>query len=684
MHSYWLAHKPRKKVALCPYVENRRVEFKVVGDGYDEKIPDGFDPKKGTVKKAVAECPNCGGTVPAKKTHQLFQDGQAGERMLAVVTYKLGVKDKRYRIATPNDKAIFAHAEKVLAEKQEKLALEWGMDPVPDEPLPPKKSHRAVGSQLPLYNFKNWGDLFNARQSLAMITLIEKIRLVYQNMMEEEEYAKAVVSYLALILTRHSSYNATLCWWEAEGERCFNVFGRQTLAMVYGYSEQNPYGILTGRWLSQVKNTSEVISHLSSTLFQQSASVTEASATNLPHPDNFFDAVFTDPPYYDNIPFSYLSDFFYVWLKRAIGEIYPELFLLTELTPQTNEVVAYSDVPADFKDGNHYFETLLKKSFQEICRVLKTGGIAIIVYAHTSTEGWETLINSLLDSGLVVTGAWPLHTEQTSRLGARDTASLASSIYIVARKMARAETGYYDTVKAEMEACLREKLTPLWEEGMSGADFGIAAIGIALAIFGRYEKVRHGETLKRVSAKDFLDDVRKLTCEYAIQQILDNGFSDEISPLTRFYILWRRDYGTKRVPFDDARKLAQFCGVDLNQVLSNKGFFIAKEKKFVRVLGPQNRSPEELKGAREMINVLHYVLLLWGKSQSDEMHRVLAESKYADSEVFERVAQTIYVTLQEGEEHQLLGGFLGGNGWEKAQEGARKQLKEQQMNLFTV
>ncbi len=123
--------------------------------------------------------------------------------------------------------------------------------------------------------------------------------------------------------------------------------------------------------------------------------VQQASATDLPYPDNYFDAVFTDPPYYDNVPYSYLSDFFYVWLKRSVGDLFSDLFI-TPLTPKSKEIV--SD-PA--RHGNkvivkEYFETMLKKAFKEIARVLKPGGIATIVYTHKSTSGWETLINSLL------------------------------------------------------------------------------------------------------------------------------------------------------------------------------------------------------------------------------------------------------------------------------------------------
>ena len=669
MKQFWLSNKQKKRVAVHPYFADGNIKFRIVGDGY-EPIPDNFNPSAGTVSRAVAVCSVCGGTVEANLTRQLFQERKAGERMIAVVLHKSGTPGKRYRVTTEKDLKDFQAAEEYLSEKREKLRLEWGMDPVPDEPLPPRGT---LGFRIQGYGMLKWDNLFNARQKLALITFVEKVKAAYQKMVAEGvdgEYAKAVVSYLALILSRHSSYNATLCWWEPLGERSFNVFGRQALPMVFDYSEQNPYSILTGNWLSQVNITAEIISHLSSPLFLQSATVTHSSATSIPYPNEFFDAVFTDPPYYDNVPYSYLSDFFYVWLKRTLADVYPELFS-TPLTPKRNEIVAYSHGPGGFEEGKRFFEESLKLSFQEIHRVLKPNGVAVIVYAHKSTEGWETLINSLIDSGLIMTGAWPLRTEMKTRLRANESAVLASSIYIVARKMERQPTGFYNEVKEEMKTHLNAKLHRLWEEGLSGADFFIAAIGSAIEVFGKYEQVMDFEG-KVVRADRLLDDVREIATDYAVRQILHNGFAGEISDLTRFYVLWRWEYGEARVPFDEARKLAQSCGIDLAQEWGGKGF-IVKEKQFIRVLGPRSRQLDDLKDESELIDVLHHVLLLWEKSQRDEMLRVLRDSDFGDSEAFYRVAQAISETLSvESREKKLLDGFLAGR--ERVKEDIRQGL----------
>ena len=429
--------------------------------------------------------------------------------------------------------------------------------------------------------------------------------------------------------------------------------------MMWDFFELNLLSpVCQGTFQSMSRQILRTLEVLGQTKYPFAGVTVQASATNLPYPDSFFDAVFTDPPYYDNVPYSYLSDFFYVWLKRMVGNLYPELFS-TPLTPKRNEIVAYSQGPGGFEEGKQFFEESLKLSFQEIHRVLKPSGLAVIVYAHKSTEGWETLINSLLDSGLIVTGAWPLRTEMTGRLRAQESAALASSIYIVARKMDREPTGFYNEVKEKMRVHLNAKLHRLWEEGLSGADFFIAAIGSAIEVFGKYENVMDYEG-NIVRADRLLDDVREIATDYAVRQILHNGFAGEISDLTRFYVLWRWEFGETRVDFDEARKLAQCCGVDLVREWGGRGF-IVKEKQFIRVLGPQSRDMDDLNGTRELINTLHSVLLLWEKSQRDEMLDLLRDSGYGESEAFYRVAQAISETLPiESREKKLLDGFLAG------------------------
>jgi len=661
--NFWLVKKKNKKVALYPYVEGNEVKFKIVGDSY-EKMPEDFDPSKGTVSRAIATCPVCGFIVDAKSTRKLFQEGKAGQRMVAVVLHKPGVQGKRYRLATQKDLEVFMETEKYLEEKRQNLMDEYGINPVPDEPL--RRVPVTFGViNVWVYGMNTWGDLFNLRQKLALITFTEKIRLAYRKMIEEgydEEYAKAVVGYLGLELSRLIQATANVCKWLPQWELMGIVFSMQALPMIWDYFELNPLENIIFGFQRFVSKSCETLSHLTQIPPVELEGpvipkVTQASATELPYPDNYFDAVFTDPPYYDNVPYSYLSDFFYVWLKRSIGDLYPELFM-TPLTPKTKEIVAYSHQKGGFEAGKKYFEEMLKKAFKETARVLKPDGIATIVYTHKSTSGWETLINSLLDSGLVVTASWPVDTEMKSRLRAKESAALASSVYFVCRKMERKETGWLNEVKEEIKKHIHKKLEKLWEEGISGADYFIAAIGSAIEIFGRYKKIMDYEG-NIVRADRLLEYVRKIVTDYAVRQILHNGISAELSPLTRFYLLWRWTYGEAKAHFDDARKLAQSTGIGLEKEW-NKGF-IKKEKEFIRILGPQDRKPEELEDFDELIDILHLVLLLWKMGRKEEMKNVLEETGYGKKEAFYKVAQAISETLPiESREKKFLDGFLSG------------------------
>ncbi|MFC1993473.1 DUF1156 domain-containing protein [Chloroflexota bacterium] len=671
MRQYWLAKKSNKNISLYPYVENNEVKFKVVGNGY-EPIPIGFIPEKGTVSKAIATCPVCGSVVDDKTTRNLFQKGQSGQRMVAVISHIPKSNGKKYRIAELKDGQVFLEAENYLAKKRQELMLEWGIDPIPDEDLPPIGT---LGFRIQRYGMNVWGDLFNSRQKLALVTFCEKVRLVTSSTLVSKydtEYIQAIAGYLALAVDRLVDYGSTLCVLNPTGGRgVVHTFGRQSLPIVWDYTESNPFleeaaGWFTAcqkneKWITQASHTSDV-----------PATVSQTSATNLLYPDNYFDAVFTDPPYYDNVPYAYISDFFYVWLKRTAGTFFPELFS-TPLTPKKDEIVSYSHGPGGLQQGKQFFEERLKISFQDIFRVVKPNGIVTIVYAHKSTEGWETLINSLLDSGLIVSGAWPINTEKEGRLVSQETAALASSIYIVARKIARKSTGFYNDVQEELKQHLNKKLDRLWQEGIGGADFFIAAIGSAIEVFGKYEKVMDYEG-NIVRANRLLEDVRHIATDYAVRQILHNGFAGEISDLTRFYVLYRWNYGEAKAKFDEARKLAQSCNIDLAKEW-NRGGFIKKDKEFIKMLGPQERQPEDLKNSNELVDVLHYSLVLWEKGKKDDMVKLLNKSGYGKGEAFYRVAQAVSESLPlESKEKKLLDGFLAGK--ERLREEVRKETTQ--------
>jgi putative DNA methylase len=595
-----------------------------------------------------------------KTTRKLFREGKAGQRMMAVVGQKVNSKAKCYRVPFESDNEIFEKAEVALASKKQKLSLEWGIEPVPDEPLGRVPITFGV-INVWVYGMNTWGSLFNSRQKLALITFAEKVKAARRHMVKEGadlEVAKVVTTYLGIAMSSLTNYSSVLCRWVNNWEVTAATFSRQALPMVWDYMELN---IVTGdqgwpfiqRWIEDVLFHVDQIPDAGN----KASVVKHGSATHLPWSDESFDAVLTDPPYYDNVPYSYLSDFCYVWLKRVVGDVLPELFS-TPLTPKSEEVVAYTN-GGGAAEAKQRFEAMLAQSFREIHRVLRADGIAVIVFAYPKTEAWETAISGLLSAGMYMTSSWPIHTEKQTRLRAQESAALASSIYMICRKRTSREVAEFPKVRAEIESRVREKLDKFWNEGVRGPDFFMSAIGPAVEVFGRYERVEKlsGEV---VEVKELLDYVEKVVSEFALERIGSTELGG-VDPETRFYLLWRWTYIQARVPFDEGNKLAQAVGTEL-KTLWNTGGLVSKEKDFVRVVGPKDREKDtkfmNQVSFNTMVDALHRACIYWEHGQRTQLKEHLAQT-FGANNIFWRVAQNIADVLPDGDkEKQLLQGLL--------------------------
>ena len=636
MRSLWLCKKPNRKRALRteakrPNDQPPYVDFEIFEPKSDREVAGG------TVARARATCVCCHAVLPPERVRfQLAaQKGGAdtvfgqqgnrvgGARMTAVVTLKPGEQGRHYRLPTDADYTAVHQAQERVAE----MLDEWerggrqGLCPVPDEPTPKKGTHRSVGSQLPLYNMTTFGDLFTSRQKAA---LVEFVRVAADSLSGIQQ------TLVALLLGRMADGNNSLARWESGAENPVNLFARQAIPMVWDFCESTPKSNARGVFLSGIDAACKVIE---STHVAASAQVQSADATGHPLPDESAGVWFTDPPYYDAIPYSDLSDFFLVWLKRTMQD-YPLLQdpfdAYNPVSHKIRELVQCESVQSQngSPKNREYYERGMSEAFAEGSRTLHGDGIGSVVFAHKTTEGWEALLSGMVKGGWTITGSWPIATESSSRLNARDTAALATSVHLVCRpRPADAPVGDWADVLRELPERVAVWMQRLEGEGVRGADLVFACVGPALEIYSRYRAVETAEG-RKVGLPEYLEKVWEVVGREALEQVLGTaeaqarngaaGALEEDSRLTALF-LWtmqstsedgsqdneadldddegdeeedeapRRKVSGYSLPFDVARRFAQPLGIRLNEWESR---IIKTEKGVVRLLPVSERGKQ--------------------------------------------------------------------------------------------
>ena len=632
---------------LYPKIEGDMVQFGVAGGPYD-KIPTGFDPSKGSIGGNVAKCVSCGHTYTNREMLAMFNEGKGGEQMMVAVYTHPKKRGRFYIEIDEDDRALYEQCAVELESRRARFRAEYGVDPVPSDviPTPDGREYMEGGPYwgvllVVMHGYTRWEHLFNTRQLLCLVSILDILRRTEVRLIEEhgEEYGCAIMSYMALILDRTIETYCRLSPWRADSGRVVPCFATQALRPTADYAESAPYRI----WQ---QNTESVLEGLGAALSAADGStyvVQRGSATNLPYDNKYFDAVCTDPPYYDSMQYSKTADFFYVWLRRTIGHLppYKDLFRGV-LSPKKDEVVETASRATGITDKTRHlvrnkdgYQRLMTKSLHEMYRVLKPDGILTLVYTHKSTDGWETLIQAMLDAGFVVTAAWPIDTEGKSRMRANDSAALASSIYMVGRKWEKQPRAYYRDVLDELRAHVCGRLDQFMRHGISGADFYIAAIGVSCEVYGKYESVVRDDDGRQVTVSEMLSDIRGI-CSDHIVKTLTTGAAGEIDAMSKMYISWRWAYGDRAVPYDNARKL--FTGVGLN-IDDHTGSILKKTGQIMTMLDSEHREKDIR--TKNTIDILHKAMQLWRDQETDAMRELLQSTGNRNNPRFERVIQAI-------------------------------------------
>lgn len=609
----WLCKRGDRFVAMAPVRDMRRkqVRFQIVQadteDGFD------FDPSDFSTGGS-AVCPFCSTVADPEYTKQVGCTHGFGIQPMAIMCVRPGETGKVY---VPFQDA--GDLEQEVARRLADIQRRSGLTP-PTEPL--EANPRSFDVQR--YGFTKWRSVFTERQNLLHLTVAEQLRSTLADMeavVGDRERAHALYTCVGLSFSRLVTQHNAFAFIHTGRETIEGPWGDGKFPMSWDFVEANPFSGVTASYQSALVWATQVYEAISG--LGSAATVVRGSATELPFPDEHFDAVITDPPYYDNYSYSNLSDAFYIWLKRSIGNVHASHFA-SELTPKKAEAVkaAYRH-NGDNEAASRRYEDLMTASLREAHRVLKPDGVIAIVYAHKTTLGWSTLVDASRLAGFAIVEAWPLETEATGGRKKVDKAMLASSIFLVGRRRsATCGVGDYEnTVQPELQQIVHERVETLWEAGIGGADLVIACVGAGLRAFTKYEKVEYANG-EEVAAEKFLAEVESVVLDAMLAKLsgATGGNVSAVDSPSRFYVLWRYIYKTMELDAGEAIVFSNGTHIELDgpQGLSaGKDALIEKKKAKCRARDFTERGenarlglPDEDGQPAPLIDVLHRVLWL--------------------------------------------------------------------------
>ncbi|MBI2853099.1 MAG: DUF1156 domain-containing protein [Chloroflexi bacterium] len=643
-------------VRLRPDSKRKFCAFDIVGSVKEHS--------EGTITGGKAKCPypDCGRTVDGDEVKRQAQAGRMGEQLYTVV-YKRRVQkrtktgrlretwERGYRSPLPSDD----NSEAIASRLAEKLPEWMALDIVPTERIPP-----GLKTNEPIqYGMLLWSDLFSPRQLLCHGTSVE----VFREMLDEsqakgqlDEVTRAGFAYLSLSLGKVMDYNSRITMWHAIREVVGHTFSEHNFNCKMSYVEMAPLMVGLGYdWA--IESTGKCIEELvelarpdlgsrkshregqaplleNKALVVPKISVTCKSADNLDHiPNESVDLVVIDPPYYANVMYAELSDFFYVWLKRTAGRIYPELFR-RQLTDKEQEAVAnparYIGQRGAKELADRDYRESMAAIFAECRRVLKPDGVLTLMFTHKATGAWDALTSGLMEAGFTITASWPINTEAEGSLHIKDKSAANSTIFLVCRPREvrpKDKEEYWEDVEPTVRKAVRDKVRDFQDAGISGVDLYLSCFGPALQEFAAHWPLKRGlpkaEQRNRrvqqslfpdesdpyaVTPEDALDAARREVKQWRLEQLLHTTRQADLDTTTEWFVLAWDAFKAPAFPYDEALRLARVVGVDLDRDII--GHLAEKKGSDIILWDSAKRAAKGalggVDGSRAMVDALHH------------------------------------------------------------------------------
>ncbi len=630
--NWWIARTDELKLAarvMVPEQGNKCI-FELIENPQKK----GYDPDDGTDIGKEARCPRCKKINDGEYVKKEARAGRMGHQLYAVCSKRPGAGKKMkwyFRAPTEEESAI----SDVVGIKLKSRLIEWERKGfVPTEDIP----KQGFDTRPVQYGMPHWSDLFSPRQLLTHLTYIEKFDNGKRELLgglkkgtDEYEFAKAVITYAAITFDACVDYNCLLSLWHPTRLSIAHVMGLQAFPFKTSYAEWDNSEML---WPWALSKTLDAYKELVKLLPETCGvpEVYQGDASDIPLEAKGADCIVVDPPYHDNVMYGEVMNFFYVWLKRMLGDVFPESFK-KELIDTNEEAVANTSSFSEAGRGKakelaeRHYEAKMEACFREMNRVLRDDGVMTVMFTHRKAEAWASLAKSLINAGFTFSGSWPVLTEPGDKFGKRDKGVLKATVLLACRKRIGEKRGLWEEIRKELYEEAEYKVRKHSDIGIHSTDLLVSVYGPVLGKFADYSLVKDvtGE-LKNPS------DALTIVAEVVNRFLTADIPSADIETLAYMNLI--RDFPGMEAETDIARLATVFggnIGIDALDIRNGSGL-LQKKGGIVKILGSRQRlenasiNPSKPETIRSLIDAVHVGLVIYERTGIQSVRKMLQEA----------------------------------------------------------